>query len=549
MSLCARTCAAIRRYYTSLSEEYDDLFSTYCEENGLDDEADLRDEIQNDPADCLLVDFDDDFPFKQQPTDEHSRQRYIHNIIRKCMDNPNITFQYIINRSRINTPDFKTVDAELFELQESGYSLDTIRETYKKQCGALYTNAWEIDECFLTMLAVGRKYKFDYLLHLVDDFNRWRILNQGLDKADSTEEWAAEHRHFQQLSKITTSVANQSVNYKELATRAVDSFSKRVCPKLQLRPMCKIDDELDIIVDYFAAAVSWISRLIRQANRAKEIICPFQVDVCIVVGAPVSEDAKEELKAELTDNDEEDDDPEVDEKSQMGQWEDIVGNIEERVQTNKLKYYTEELIRDARKGVMEGRLLQAIYDNFVSEHQLRGDGKSAYLHQKRLIAMVDRRQSKRYMKPDRIWMYEPPSGLNCQNIPNDTVPEWYINSSATCLAPGTDTESSFGGTSHCKRGTLTFSFHVKEQTCIKCYLFWSGAMIRFMPEDIKSVLPHLFNPKKHHHPKLGHHEAIALDQLIQEMKTKLVDQEFDAFVASYSDMRVGTAVTILSSSQ
>merc|ERR1719189_888011 len=40
---------------------------------------------------------------------------------------------------------------------------------------------------------------------------------------------------------------------------------------------------------------------------------------------------------------------------------------------------------------------------------------------------------------------------------------------------------------------LTLSIHAKQENVIKMYLFCNGQCIRFMPEDVKTVLPILFN--------------------------------------------------------
>eukprot|EP01083_Nonionella_stella_P152194 487483_1 len=515
MSLCEVTCAAIGRYYKYLNKDYEDLFSAYCEENGLEDDDSLQEEIENAANDCLLIDFDDDFPFKDQPSDDQARQTFIYNLIKSCIANSDIKFG-----SKI--PLFTTVGAELFDLQK--YNLNSINTLYKEQCPALYNEKWENDAGFLTILAVGRKYGFDYLLHLVDDYSRWCINNQ--DKDESTDQWAAQHPHFIQLRNITNTIGNRSVGYKELATCAVNSFGKRVCPPFVLKPMSKIDDDLETIVNYIVDAINWVWSLTTRANRDTETICPFQVDFCFVEGRPIESEVKEEWNPKANEEDDEPDGEDNTEEDEKG-FVDVVGDIKERLDASELRYYKGE--RHHVDDPKQSRITD-IYKEFVKKYDLEGSGNTAYLHKKRLITMIDRRESKKDVnKPDDIWMFEPPE--NCQNIANDTVPEWYINSSVTCLGPKSNTRESFGATSHCRRSTLTLSFHVKEERFVKCYLYWFGQMIRFMPEDIKTVLPDLFNPKRQ--SKRNKEEEKYLNELIKELKGKLVDEEFDAFVASY----------------
>eukprot|EP01083_Nonionella_stella_P129184 391804_1 len=161
-SWVAKRCDAIGRYYKSIDKEYNYQFMTYCEENGMEDEDDMRDEMENSPEDCMLIEFDEDFPFENE-----DRAEFIHKLIKMCMENPQVKFGCTL------VPNFKIVGSELFKLEK--YTLDTVRGIYRKQCPMLYTNDWAADECMLTILAVGRKYNFDYLLHLVDYFTRWLI--------------------------------------------------------------------------------------------------------------------------------------------------------------------------------------------------------------------------------------------------------------------------------------------------------------------------------------------------------------------------------------
>eukprot|EP01083_Nonionella_stella_P079976 219539_1 len=515
MSLCQTTCSALGRYYESLGKPYDALFSAYCDDTGLDDDDALRDEIQQDHDDCILVEFADDFPFNTQPEDENI---FIYNVIKQCMDNPDVTF------GPSGMPDFNELGPELFQLEPS--ELADIKKLYKNQCKELYQAEWDADEGFLRVLAAGKKHGSEYLLHLVDDYNRWRVANQDKPYTLTTQRWASNHKHFKQMeSLVGKSLIGKS--YTQLATGAVDSFGKRVCPKLHWKPMSKIDDDMEPIVDLINNAVDFIHRLATD-QFSEKVICPFQVDFCIVLPPTINTESNEPLepkdKGDIKDPDDDQDESDDDDEKAIG-FE--VGDIKQRLDSNKLRYIKGECQPDSDKG---SRIYRQMLDNFVTTHQLQGSKNEAYLHKKRLITMVDRRKSKKDGdKPDDIWMYEPPA--DCQNITNDTVPEWYINSSATCLCPKSDTRASFGATTHCKRGTLTLSFHVKEERIIKCYLFWNGQMMRFFPDDIKSVLPGLFNPKKQ--GKRDKAEEELLDAMIKEMKEKLVDEEFDEFVSSY----------------
>eukprot|EP01083_Nonionella_stella_P076458 208352_1 len=88
-TLCLKTCTAIGRYYAALGRPYDNLFSSYCEEMGLDeDDEHVIDEMVNPFDECLLVEFDEDFPLPNNRT----KIEFIYLLIKKCMSNPDITF-------------------------------------------------------------------------------------------------------------------------------------------------------------------------------------------------------------------------------------------------------------------------------------------------------------------------------------------------------------------------------------------------------------------------------------------------------------------------
>merc|ERR1712130_199145 len=97
----------------------------------------------------------------------------------------------------------------------------------------------------------------------------------------------------------------------------------------------------------------------------------------------------------------------------------------------------------------------------------------------RVISFIDRRDK---TKKDSIFTYVPP--INCRNIPNNAVDEWYLNSSKTCLLPGDENKAqkfkfgteyamkelknaNIGSSDRCEGGLLTLSFIAKEEDAIK----------------------------------------------------------------------------------
>eukprot|EP01084_Bolivina_argentea_P024385 45442_1 len=84
-----QTCAALKRYYNSLSREYDDVFSNYCQTYAIDDEL-LTTQLEGDPLNCILVGFDEAFPAEQK---QENTPKYVFSIIKMCKDNKDISFR------------------------------------------------------------------------------------------------------------------------------------------------------------------------------------------------------------------------------------------------------------------------------------------------------------------------------------------------------------------------------------------------------------------------------------------------------------------------
>merc|ERR1719295_851064 len=146
-------------------------------------------------------------------------------------------------------------------------------------------------------------------------------------------------------------------------------------------------------------------------------------------------------------------------------------------------------------------------------------------------------------------------------IPRNAVPEWFVASSRQCLLPGLDYHEvikdnaakaqkaqnvaddngngdgdddkedenappsrddkakkdpskyqDIGAHNSCKSSVLTLSFHVKQADVIKLYLYHNGQSMRFMPEDIRDILPTLFNM-----------EYLGNDDWLQDKMKKEVD--------------------------
>ena len=146
-------------------------------------------------------------------------------------------------------------------------------------------------------------------------------------------------------------------------------------------------------------------------------------------------------------------------------------------------------------------------DGFLAQYKLketRGDNdQELFLCRRRMVAFVDRRSAaKSGHESYDAWLFEPPS--DCNEIPDNAVPEWFINASQTTLLPhfGYRMARSYllleakamankkNVSSHFFGSLLTLSFFFKSPDVVKCYLYWHGS------EDIRTTLTKIFDLEK-----------------------------------------------------
>jgi len=457
-------------------------------------------------------------------------------------------------------------DVEIPEFSQTFFDVDDeqieeIKALYKTQCPVLWNSGMDKDQTFLRILAIGRKHKFEYLQHLVDDYFCGR--HKNIESGFAENKWCKDHKHFKQISNFPKNKGSKFTPY-EIAIGAVKAFGARAVPKLLFSNIIKIDDSVEINVKYMAAAIDWIGELIA----GKQLVCPFQMDLCLGFGAPFTTEVavgiggNDQKEEEEDDDDDDDDDDDVEQKEddeKGGAFFDCIGDIKGKLEKNKLKYEKGEHVADF--GPPPTRMFDKIFKKFVNK--LDGDKNKDYPHNKRFISFIDRRDGKK--DADDVYIYEPPK--NCRNIPKNHVPEWFIGASRTSLLPnmeygdgkeaeakqekgqGQETKeklinANIGSSAHCKGALLVLSLIAKEAGSIKGYLYWNGQITRFMPEDIKILFPKLFNMKWNNGQKVGkgqlskNEEFMAnkegeLDELIGKMKKQLTCKYYKGFVQSY----------------
>ena len=76
---------ALSRYYAALNQPYDNIFTKYCDENGIDANFGmLKDEIyelfndeNGESPESLLIEFNENFPFLKTPSNKMQFMCYI----------------------------------------------------------------------------------------------------------------------------------------------------------------------------------------------------------------------------------------------------------------------------------------------------------------------------------------------------------------------------------------------------------------------------------------------------------------------------------------
>jgi len=557
-TLVKQICDGLKRWYEHCeNDEYEALFSNFCEESGIDDSGIRDDLIETDMEEVTILDFIqdlDEFPYDNgdgsgDPEDETARKQFIFKLITRLSKEPDLIFGAC--------PQFdKTMLSKL-----SKGDIEKTCKLYGRQIPQLWSQGMDKDEDMIQVLSIGHRHRLDYMLHLADDYAQWRAreLAKGKRKVHEMDEshWVHGHKHFETLKNVKR---RKGRGYDEMSKMAVQSFYKRIMPKVMFTPGTKINSSLKATVMYMVGATTFVQNLLTRSKDYISGICPFQFDVAIAVGKP-----QPNLDDNIGDDDDEDDD-EDDGKDGGGDGDvyyDYIGDIEGKLKKNELKFWNQ----DSNPETDARRIWGELFQKFLEHNKLQdAESETSYLQKKRIISMIDRRKYDQSGKvpadqvQDKVFMYEPPD--DARDIPNDAVPEWSIAASRRCTLPhmsyadgdimkemAEESEAlkdlndaqkreywaknkNIGAAFGCSGAMLTLSFHVKQEKVIKLYLFCNGQCMRFMPEDIKTVLPALFNMEFGDNKEWIEREE-EVEEHIEQMKRVLIDEEFEAFQQSY----------------
>ena len=531
-----QTCKAISEYYKSMNKPYNKKFSKYCYDADVTDLDDCLDDVN--PADCQLIEFDDDnFPLPKEliTANKQDQQQFIFDTIKSCYYNyqsiqfsnklPKLLFSPKISRKYLHNIDMNDIEK--------------VDEIYEQQCKAIWNAGMNTENNFKYMAAIGLKFKFPYLQHLVNAYLKARIEDQ--QKGLTVAEWCNSIKHITSLKQLKVPSIfvdkdkkksnedekkdNEVSNVMDIVKHSITSFGKRTVPYFNFKNPLAINDSLEITVRYIHEMVFFIGHVLTHSEQIQKPACPFQIDFVIAYDEPLSL-SEDENKITYKGNDDDDDDDDNNDNKDDSEFIDCIGDIESKLKKNGVNYVKGDQQTDLDDDFPYGkaREFDRLYKQFLKKHGIKEghNSNSLHLHQKRMIVLLDRRHNKNHdYDDDDVYMYEAPS--NCRDIPNDATGEWYINASRTCLLPNMDygdgkyaeglidktkLETKQNGKekenlalgnvnsyTHCKGSVLTISFTVEEKDCISCKLYWNGQMNIFEPDDIKKVFPTMFNMK------------------------------------------------------
>ena len=150
----------INRYYDQFQREYNNIFSDWYKDNGFEDLDEEMGTGPEDPEECLLLEFDDDFPFTSEPD---NREAAICKLLWKIYENPDCDF-------RSETNDYKPLQVLKDHFQVKSI-LKGCSSKHEKQLNTVYDGEMKHDGNLNHLLAVSEKLQVLFDLFMIRNSN------------------------------------------------------------------------------------------------------------------------------------------------------------------------------------------------------------------------------------------------------------------------------------------------------------------------------------------------------------------------------------------
>jgi len=505
MALVDQIDNGLRRYYKHNDTEYNGEFKERCEENGFDDDDSINEEMGSNIDESQLA--DEDFldglcPWLKKEGDE--RRKYIFEVLQQCYKDP----EAYANNAEVNV---LAINGDHFNLTKE--DVEKAKKIAQEQAPAIFNAGFSNDEVLCMMMAVNQKTGKNYMLYLVDMFLREAVYHhyKGQDGVFETSEWQANNQHIKELKNI--SIPNSSKNAGDVAIAAVKSYLHRVAPKVMLKSTSRIKGSyLQDISQYISQTVTFVSNLSKQQGT-----CPFQYDSVFAFQEKIADDSKSDYES--------DDDDEDDNENGGGasdESESTLGDIQELLNKNKMRHEA-----STWKAGREQRSLLETYKNFANK-----EGKE-YPRFNRFISILDLRKTPKGQDP-ALFVFKPVNDAKVIK-PNPSFLNFFHNSKMNILPDEPDSKDEMEKRkvklqAMSQGPQITLSFHVESEESMRCYFYVNGQCTRFMPEDLKMLLPLFFEETKEN---VEYAQGKEINRLMQEMKGKLRDADFEAFLKKF----------------
>eukprot|EP01084_Bolivina_argentea_P079667 144459_1 len=244
------------------------------EAEGFEDE-DIKENLDaTNVDDCLLIDFDDNFPGGASREEILRILKYI-----------SVNGSYPVRLVQNAQLDLKTLVINKDEV------FSTV-ERYLNQMPCLML---EKDNAALSyFFAVSEICKYPFITYIVDSYTRDNAKQYHTTKQPlKVSEWTEQNKFFKELTKSYPKIAADLKS-------AVDTYCVRVMNRLTCATTIKIKDNLEEVCEYIAGVPWFIDNLLEK----QLAVPPFQVDLSIAVNGVKS--AFSDNKVEYDDDDDDD---------------------------------------------------------------------------------------------------------------------------------------------------------------------------------------------------------------------------------------------------
>eukprot|EP01084_Bolivina_argentea_P124173 220036_1 len=511
--LIAKIDTGLSEYYKKFEIDYKNeeeigKFEEFTDANGFDDLI-VYDELKVDPSDCMLVDFDEEFPLEPDIDDAAEEILRILNSIAL--------------RGFVKTRPKRHVDLTLQMINDiSQDEIQAAMAKYTKQMSC-FTKQAEYDRDLQYFLGIGVKYDFPFLTYMVDSYTKDKVLQYSNNKNEvlTVSEWARENPFM---------IALRMNNPKKAISleHAITGYCGRIMNRIQFASAFRIMDKLKAIAQYVTATALFIQKLMDKLHGK----APFQVDLLIAVNGIKT--TVPEHKNEQKDDDEYD----VIIES-MNPNIDYIGHVQQKLQGYPLHYFPNDNwdVEDTEQSSeFIARLFAHRYNEFrsvLSKFNIDNSfNAETYPQYRRFAIFVDRRENKptndneNKDNKDQVTYFQPPNHCNTMEV--DHVPEIGFEFVRKCIIPEKVEykEQNITANDGLCGQLLTFMFCVEQDEEIRCYLVWNGQTMRFQSEHILKLLPILFVDSEENLEFKNCNEAKKMEEMFDNVSK---DYLFDSF--------------------